>query len=713
MDTSEQNHTRTANASHGTASAPLSNGGSKGRSGGSKFKNLLAKLSGGHGSKGSKPAAASGAASLSAAGGQADASNSARAKANSNTRSDDVSRQTAILALSKSVSKQANSHNTSKMPVTKQDTIGAGVASRDLLQDPIHPGSSMHPAKEVGHIHPAARLSPVSTDSSDPVDYFGLKGVLPVRTTDGQQYKPSEDSSSDLDALRYRAENSEYDNDEIDGADADASIRPITPSSIDASSSFTGSTSLHSLAPTSRTFKSFRTGHSKTSASTKPTPLGANGSSMNPPSTGGLAAGNAPSISSPTSNMALNLQETPASPSISVHSLNQPRKDGFLGPSLTLQSDKQKEKSKAIEATVDAPGLGSSALGMMDMHDPDANRIATSLHGGQGTIPSSPRSARSFVELSPTSALQPGLMQSARYGPKASPLRNSFVGPVSNLAVAPALSAAEEESETGSQVPPPTAPPDSNWTENQNDMNEQTDARRMPEGHRAGTTANLPSSDPITFSKLPPATPSSISSAQLSGGPDSPGRLSSYNIHPDAGRTDGEGAENTEGIFHYPRHSAPDPRNNPGAHSPPPDNASMLTLASSTGGRAPSVYTAASRYRDGIASGSIGGAPSIVDTAGHRYRTMANEDASIRAIAPSRRESSDSIGSKWSAAILSQRDGSIHTPSVHAQPAGTAAGDMVPDNTSYKRKTASMRTVATTASSYYAAPVASTTELKA
>lgn len=575
-----------------------------------------------------------------------------------------------------------------------------------------------------GAANPPAGLPPVSPQGSHPVDYFGLKGALPATATTGSRQQDQQDNSSDLDALRYKEENRNSENgdddDEIDGADADASIRPITPSSIDASSSFTGSTSLHSLAPTSRTFKSFRTGHSKTSASTKPTLLGPNGTSISIPSGGHAVGNNAPSVSSPTSNAHMQLNDASASPPNSVVSLGEQRRDGSAGQPLRLQSDKQREREKALEATIDEPGTEGSTLGMVDMHDPEANRIATSLHGAEGTISTSPRANRGPAELPGVMTLQPDPLRPSRHGPKASPLRNSFVGPMSNLAVAPALSAADEESESGSQVPQQTTPRDTDWAAKQD--GDGPDHLQMPEAHRVESSGNMRSSASITFSKLPPATPSSISSAQLYSAPGSPGRLSSYTRHNTDYRDEDDEqdrAEDADGIYHYPRHSAPDPRNNPRASSPPPDNASMLTLASSTGGRAPSVYTAASRYRDGFAggntgggSGSIGGAPSIVDTAGNRYRTTANEDASIRAIAPSRRESTDSIGSKWSAAILSQKEGSYHAPSGSAQ-AGNVAGDTTPDNASFKRRTPSLRTVATTASSYYAAPIAPSTELKA
>lgn len=658
--------------------------------------------------------------------GQADEaiSSSTRGKAGQDNRPGNAAIKNGFSAADKRAFKQAGSKHGSGTAAGKvtspskhndgKDKITPG--KNDAKLDKNQNTASQRASSNIA-MHPVDGLPPASTQ---PVDYFGLKGGIPS----GQQQRRNDDDSQSYGNNEY---DNEGDDDEIDGADADASIRPITPSSIDASSSFTGSTSLHSLAPTSRTFKSFRTGHSKTSASTKPTLLGANGTSISTPSAGNANA--AASSSSPLSANAPVLNEASASPPTSLHSLNQHRRDGSISQSLTLQSDKQKEKEKAIEATIDAPNIASgSSLGIIDMHDPEANRIATSLHGAEGVIPSNPRSLRSSAEFSGSGHLQPSsIQQHMKPGPKASPLRNSFIGPVSGLATTPALSAAEEESESDSQFAPQGTPRDTEWESGKQDganrEEDHPDSLHLPEAHGAESSNVIRSSASITFSKLPPATPSSISSAQLYSAPGSPGRLSSYIRHNFDRDGDGEpknegneeSQEEGEGIYHYPRHSAPDPRNNPRASSPPPDNASILTLASSTGGRAPSVYTAASRYRDGIAGGSssIGGAPSIVDTAGHRYRTTANEDASIRAIAPSRRESSDSIGSKWSAAILSQREGSYHAP--HSSAGVAAAGhmaDTTSDSASLKRKTPSLRTVAT-ASSYYATPSIPTTELKA
>lgn len=96
-----------------------------------------------------------------------------------------------------------------------------------------------------------------------------------------------------------------------------------------------------------------------------------------------------------------------------------------------------------------------------------------------------------------------------------------------------------------------------------------------------------------------------------------------------------------------PRHTLAHPRNNPHPASPPPDNASMLTLASSSS--APSFSP--SRLTNG--AGSLLG----------NRRIEADEDASVRALAPSRRASDESLGSRstWSAAVRRDKTASLRT----------------------------------------------------
>lgn len=118
----------------------------------------------------------------------------------------------------------------------------------------------------------------------------------------------------------------------------------------------------------------------------------------------------------------------------------------------------------------------------------------------------------------------------------------------------------------------------------------------------------MPSSASITFSPLPPTSP-------LAGATSSPTVSNNETF---------AGSPPQEGNFsRYPPHSQPRTRDNPHPASIPPDNASTLTLASSM-------------------------APSIRNS-GYRH----DEDASVRALPPSRRGSDTSQQSKWSAAVLS------------------------------------------------------------
>ncbi|KAK4051376.1 hypothetical protein OIV83_002860 [Microbotryomycetes sp. JL201] len=116
-------------------------------------------------------------------------------------------------------------------------------------------------------------------------------------------------------------------------------------------------------------------------------------------------------------------------------------------------------------------------------------------------------------------------------------------------------------------------------------------------------------------------------------------------------------------ITKVPRHTQAHPRNNPHPASPPPDNASMLTLASSS--FAPSI-SRHERREAGSATGTPSnlGAHSGGTWQGGGLNALrawkregdgpgADEDASVRVLAGSRRASDESLGgtSTWSAAI--------------------------------------------------------------
>lgn len=469
-------------------------------------------------------------------------------------------------------------------------------------------------------------------------------------------------SSNDYDA-RSNAVVFDDDNDhgdanyeDDDGADPDASIRPITPSSIDASSSFTGSMSVHSMAPTSRTFKSFITGHSKTSASTKPQAQAAvNGNGVSG-ITGTTSHAASPPLSSPSNVV---VQNEVGAPHDSTRALS---------PSSSTQTPQVEEEP--LQAAESA-----------NMREAGANRIATSLHrvdAAVAPVAQPPTSSASSLHGMPEAYGHKTLTSSTA---KASPLRMSFVGPSIEQAV--------------------DSPSPANGNSSTPDTREQSRERV------------LPSSSSITFSHLPPSSPAFRDDAKSIEG--SPVISSAASIRSETNaagqrQTRDSGSllltegENVVSSLNYPRHSVHNPKNNPRASSPPPDNASMLTLASSTGVPTPSIYTnapsryASSSYGDGkdrALRGSTSYAAYLGGSGGG-----ANEDASIRAIPPSRRDSNDSLGSRWSAAVLSSKD--YAAQGGDGGHTGTQANN---DDASYRRRTPSLKTVATT-SSYYAAPQA-------
>lgn len=153
-------------------------------------------------------------------------------------------------------------------------------------------------------------------------------------------------------------------------------------------------------------------------------------------------------------------------------------------------------------------------------------------------------------------------------------------------------------------------------------------------GHSLSPMSQSTSAGPgITFSAVPPSTPPSILNSLYQNS-----------------NTDSLAIQSAQ----VPRHTIAHPRNNPHPASPPPDNASMLTLASST--FAPSFSP--SRYTSG------GGGASLSGLRARRFE--ADEDASVRALAPSRRASDESLGSRstWSAQagiVRKEGAGSIKT----------------------------------------------------
>ncbi|BGP08657.1 hypothetical protein NBRC10512_001079 [Rhodotorula toruloides] len=179
-------------------------------------------------------------------------------------------------------------------------------------------------------------------------------------------------------------------------------------------------------------------------------------------------------------------------------------------------------------------------------------------------------------------------------------------------------------------------------------------------------------------------------------------------------------AHASSGLIGIPSHTRAHPRNNPHPAQPPPDNASVLTLASSsfapsfigsTGGESKTTAGREGAGRNSWTGGGLGGlrawstkqARSLGGGGGARSLAgvggadgVADEDASVRALPGSRRNSEESLGgrSTWSAAIGAGRGGT----SVRSRPLedeASVAG--VPGESTSRDRRTSMRTVETSA----------------
>ena len=229
-----------------------------------------------------------------------------------------------------------------------------------------------------------------------------------------------------------------------------------------------------------------------------------------------------------------------------------------------------------------------------------------------------------------------------------------------------------------------------------------------PSGHRRGTSASSSSS----FNSYDPA--AMDPGIAFSIAPDSP-----------SSGTSGPSADRRHDGVNVPNFSHPHPRNNPHPAYPAQDNASILTLASSsfapsfigsTGGESKTrtnswgggglgglhAWSSKQQARS-LGGGGGGGARSLmtpdgVNSSGGGGGVAADEDASVRALPGSRRASNESLGSRstWSAA---PKDA---TPSVRSRPfddelaaAGAGAGRAASTSPSKKERRTSMRTVET------------------
>ncbi|KAJ2924960.1 hypothetical protein H1R20_g12123, partial [Candolleomyces eurysporus] len=167
--------------------------------------------------------------------------------------------------------------------------------------------------------------------------------------------------------------------------------------------------------------------------------------------------------------------------------------------------------------------------------------------------------------------------------------------------------------------------------------------------------AHLNTPNSITFSAIPSSPQPSSRTPSVRH----PGSINSLNLNPA-----GSYGPGSAGHVQAPLHSAPHPRNNPRPSSPPLDNASMLTLASSayahpgrTGLHAYSIPTTvlgdnASHYGESVAFPD--GESTSQFLLGDDDRLEERDiDASVRALRPrsSRRGSWESEVSRWSARV--------------------------------------------------------------
>lgn len=177
-----------------------------------------------------------------------------------------------------------------------------------------------------------------------------------------------------------------------------------------------------------------------------------------------------------------------------------------------------------------------------------------------------------------------------------------------------------------------------------------------------GTSAGgmVSSGASITFSTLPPASPE-------------PSNITEN----DTSASHVRSASGQLLTLQAPLHSAPHPRNNPRPSSPPLDNASVLTLASSAYAMPPSRTgprrgwsSAAGSYRGGDESMLGGSAIGHGDDGASHYEDRLDVDgerdvdASVRALRPrsSRHNSWESEASEWSAVVGRGGPISVGTP---------------------------------------------------
>lgn len=142
------------------------------------------------------------------------------------------------------------------------------------------------------------------------------------------------------------------------------------------------------------------------------------------------------------------------------------------------------------------------------------------------------------------------------------------------------------------------------------------------------------------------------------------------------------------GALQAPQHTTHHPRNNPRPSSPPLDNASVLTLASSAFGVSPTahriVYRGADDSTSHLGLGPAGDSLSVIMRSGVDDSVLAVDDreASVRALRPrsSRRGSWESEASRWSAGMGSVLGNLAGGRSVRTAPSYRTGGQGATDD---------------------------------
>ncbi|BGP16804.1 hypothetical protein JCM10213_004652 [Rhodosporidiobolus nylandii] len=288
------------------------------------------------------------------------------------------------------------------------------------------------------------------------------------------------------------------------------------------------------------------------------------------------------------------------------------------GTALTAHTEGDDSHSTGTGRSFFSPSAGGGALGSTYAKSYASTKPTTLLSvdvgGGANRIAVVPGTGSHFIQATQPSPLNAG-------GITASPSGNSLTAPGSAVSSSgPGITFSSLPDSPAASTPPATA----------------------------SSFAPHPSLAQHRFSTS--STSSSLSAPHREDYPDSPSSPS-HSL--------------ADGAMGIPAYTHAHPRNNPHPAQPPPDNASVLTLASSS--FAPSfIGSTATTTREGGRSSWAGGGlgnlkawstkRSIAGGVGRGKDAGADEDASVRALAGSRRPSEESLGARstWSAVVLNK-----------------------------------------------------------